>query len=687
MKLKNRSGSLELEGGTGNPAFQDLEDEGPVAESFTANPTEKQDSEAVTVEPDAAEEYTQIKPYAGMPKEVLLLYSSQARYRVPREILFWLTVACTLAMVALTITVIALSPRCLSWWQTSPVYQVYPRSFKDSDGDGVGDLKGIQEQLDHFQYLNIKSVWISPFYRSPMKDFGYDVEDFRAIDPLFGTMHDFEELLAEMHNRGLKLIMDFIPNHTSDRHRWFNLSRVRDPHYEDYYVWVDCNATAPKPNNWVSVFGNSSWTYDKVRGQCYLHQFLKEQPDLNFRNPHVRQEITDIIHFWLRKGVDGFRMDAVKHILEAAHLRDEPQVDPNKPPESVTSEWDLHHDYTTSQLGLHDLLRDWRAVMDTYSREPGRYRFMVTESYDYHEVDKTMMYYGTPLVKESDFPFNFYLLDLPQNASGTWVQHLVHLWMENMPKGRWPNWVVGNHDKPRIASSAGQDYIRAINMLLLTLPGTPTTYYGEEIGMENINVTDSQIQDPAGKYNSSASRDPQRSPMQWSGDMNAGFNNKTNSTWLPVHPDYKSVNVEVQKEDESSVLAQYRFLNTLRQSELPLHRGWFCYIHSDASIFSYLRELDGLNRAFLIVLNFGHESAVTDLLSIRELPDELKVLMSTNPANDVKVMKKSHIQTEAGEGLVFQYSTHTRFNPNHPKQCYISEKACYLGAIDILYKC
>ncbi|KAL3050569.1 hypothetical protein OYC64_012570 [Pagothenia borchgrevinki] len=672
MSLREASGgNMELGDCNMNPGYQDAEGGGSAADQNQ----------------DLAEEYTQIKPYAGMPKEVLLLYSSQARYRVPREILFWLIVAGILALVALTVTVIALSPRCLSWWQASPVYQVYPRSFRDSDGDGVGDLKGIQEQLHHFEYLNIKSVWISPFYRSPMKDFGYDVEDFRAIDPLFGTMHDFEELLAEMHNKDLKLIMDFIPNHTSDRHRWFNLSRTGDPHYKDYYVWTDCNATAPKPNNWVSIFGNSSWTYDDLRGQCYLHQFLKEQPDLNFRNPHVRQEIIDIIHFWLGKGVDGFRMDAVKHILEAEHLRDEPQVDPKQPPEDVTTEWDLYHDYTTSQLGLHDMLREWRAEMDIYSREPGRYRCMVTESYDYHEVEKTMMYYGTPQVKESDFPFNFYLLDLPQNPSGMWVKHLVHMWMGNMPKGQWPNWVVGNHDKSRIASSAGQIYVCVINMLLLTLPGTPTTYYGEEIGMENINVTDSQIQDPAGKYNSSASRDPQRSPMQWSDDINAGFNTKSNITWLPVHPDYSSVNVEVQKKEPGSILAQYRFLSTLRQSELPLHRGWFCYVHADANVFSYLRELEGLGRAFLMVLNFGKESAITDLSSIRELPDQLKVLMSTNQVNSGKVLQKSHIPTEVGEGLLIQYSTHTRFNPTHPDQCYVSEKACYLSALDILYKC
>ncbi|KAM9364108.1 amino acid transporter heavy chain SLC3A1 [Pholidichthys leucotaenia] len=633
------------------------------------------------------EVYTQIKPYAGMPKEVLVLYSSQARYRVPREILFWLTVCCTLVLVAVTIAVIALSPRCLSWWQISPVYQIYPRSFKDSNGDGVGDLKGIKEKLDHFQYLNIKSVWISPFYRSPMKDFGYDIEDFRDIDPLFGTMQDFEELLAEMHNKGLKLIMDFIPNHTSDKHRWFNLSRTRDPHYENYYIWADCNETSPKPNNWVSIFGNSSWTYDEVREQCYLHQFLAEQPDLNLRNPDVRQEIIDLIHFWLDKGVDGFRMDAVKHIFEAEHLRDEPQVDPNMPPELVTTEWDLYHDYTTSQVGLHDLLREFRAEMDIYSREPGKYRFMVTESYDYDEVYKTMMYYGTRLVKESDFPFNFYLLDLPHNTSGSWAKHLVDLWMSNMPRGKWPNWVVGNHDRSRISSSAGQSYVRAINMLLLTLPGTPTTYYGEEIGMENINITASQVQDPAGRYNTSLSRDPERSPMQWSDDMNAGFNNKTNITWLPVHPDYRTVNVEAQQDDDNSVLAQYRFLNNLRQSQLPLHRGWFCYIHADTNIFSYLRELDGHRQAYLIVLNFGKESAITDLSYINELPDKLQVLMSTNHVNDGKVFHKSRIETNVGEGLVIRFSAYTRFNPNHPEVCYISEKACYLETIGILYKC
>ncbi|XP_037128635.1 neutral and basic amino acid transport protein rBAT [Syngnathus acus] len=657
-----------------NPAFQDVEGSKPVEDISAVEPEGKLAADP----PD--EEYTQIKPYAGMPKEVLLLYSSKARYRVPREVLFWLIVACTLTLVALTISVVVLSPRCLSWWQVSPIYQVYTRSFRDSDGDGVGDLKGIREKLAHFEYLNIKSVWVSTFYLSPMKDSGYDVEDFRAVDPLFGTMQDFDELLAEMHKLGLKLIVDFIPNHTSDKHRWFNLSRARDPHYHDYYVWADCNATGPKPNNWVSVFGNSSWTYDAVRGQCYLHQFLKEQPDLNFRNPLVRQEMLDIIQFWLDKGVDGFRMDAVKHLLEAAHLRDEPQVDPDKPPESVTSERDLHHDFTTTQLGLHDLLREWRAHMEVFSREPGRYRLMVSESYDKPEVEKTMMYYGTSLVKESDLPFNLYFLDLPLNASGLWARYLVHLWMANMPIGRWPNWMVGNHNTPRVASRAGRHYTRVINMLLLTLPGTPTTYYGEEIGMESINMTESAINDPASGRSA-------RSPMQWSGAANAGFSDKSNVTWLPVHPNYSDVNVEVQRRDEDSVLFQYHRLSELRQSELPLQRGWFCHVHADRNVLAYLRELDGMERAFLLVLNVGRSSAVTDLSAVAELPEQMRILMSTDRANDGKAVSKTAIATEAGEGLTIEFSAHARFNANHPSQCYISEKACYLSALDILYTC
>ncbi|XP_031434917.1 neutral and basic amino acid transport protein rBAT isoform X2 [Clupea harengus] len=662
----SRSDSLELHEGVDNAAFQE---DGGRADSEKTDGQVAADCPSSSLNLDGAESsYTQIKPYAGMSKEVLLLYSRQARYRLPREILFWLVIVSTLVLLAVNITVIALSPRCLSWWQSSPVYQIYPRSFKDSNNDGIGDLKGIQDKLDHLNYLNIKAIWISPFYKSPMRDFGYDVEDFRDIDPIFGTMKDFDDLLVSMHDKGLRLIMDFIPNHSSDNHVWFQNSRRREEPYTDYYVWANC--TRDKlPNNWVSVFGNSSWTYDSVREQCYLHQFLKEQPDLNFRNPDVRREMTDIIRFWLDKGVDGFRMDAVKHILEAPHLRDEPQVNASQPPEQVNTEFELHHDYTYTQVGLHDILRGWRAELDTYSREPGRYRFMVTESYDYEEIDKTMMYYSTDFARESDFPFNFYLMDLPQGLSGARAQELV-----------------GNHDKPRMSSSVGKEYISAINMMMLTLPGTPTTYYGEEIGMENVHIHIEDIQDPFGKFDPNASRDPQRSPMQWSSEPNAGFSGNGTGTWLPIHPNYTTVNVEAQKGNDSSVLEQYRRLSLLRESEMALHRGWMCFVWSDVDVFVYLREQDGLDRAFLVLINLGR-NATTDLSSISGLPEHFRVHTSTVPKNQGRSYDRAAVPTKKGEGLLLEFSSNQRFHTSHASSCYISERACYLNVLDIMYKC
>ncbi|MBN3320190.1 SLC31 protein, partial [Atractosteus spatula] len=682
MSKEDLNGSvIELKEGLENAGFEEY-GEGSQQQDPSAP--------AIALSPGMQEgDYTQIRPYAGMPKEVLLRYSSQARYRLPRELLFWLSVLCTVVLVTLTVTVVALSPRCLSWWQLSPVYQIYPRSFQDSDNDGVGDLKGIQSRLDYFQYLNVKAIWISPFYKSPMKDFGYDVEDFRAIDPIFGNMEDFEDLLASMHDKGLKLIMDFIPNHTSDKHIWFQMSRNGTEKYKDYYIWHDCQNTTNGtiyPNNWVSVFGNSAWEYDPMRNQCYLHQFLKEQPDLNYRNPEVMKEMMDVIRFWLEKGVDGFRVDAVKHLLEAQHLRNEPQVNLDQPPENISSHFELYHDYTTTQLGLHTILQEWRALMDEYSREPGRYRFMVTESYDEGEIDKSMMYYGTPLVKEADFPFNFYLIDLPDNLSGNGAFKLVDLWMSNMPKGKWPNWVVGNHDKSRILSRTGKEYINVINMLLLTLPGTPTTYYGEEIGMENINVSVSEIQDPLGKFNISENRDPARSPMQWDSTENAGFSK--NKTWLSVHPDYVTVNVEAQKTESWSVLQQYRALSFLRESELPLHRGWTCFVLSSQDIFAFIRELDGYPRAFLIVLNLGNHTT-TDLASVLpDLPAQLSVRMSTRDSGAGQSRQTARIETERGEGLVLEYAA-TRLVHNSPAfqdKCFVSEKACYQSTLGILYK-
>ncbi|XP_048338916.1 neutral and basic amino acid transport protein rBAT [Sphaerodactylus townsendi] len=614
-----------------------------------------------------------MQPYAGMPKEVLLQFSTQARYRITREILFWLIIASSLVLVAATIAIIAISPKCLGWWQASPIYQIYPRSYKDTDKDGNGDLKGIQEKLDHIQYLNVKTIWITSFYKSTLKDIGYGIEDFQDIDPMFGTMKDFENLVAAIHDKGLKVIMDLIPNHTSDKHKWFQLSCNRTGKYTDYYIWHDCahiNGRTTPPNNWVSVYGNSSWQYDDVRKQCYFHQFGKEQPDLNFRNLDVQEEIHDVIRFWLGKGIDGFSINDVKFLLEATHLRDEPQVNKSQNPDSISRYSELYHDYTTTQVGMHDLVRSFRHTMDKFSSEPGRYRFMGTRANDEDSIEGTMMYYGTPFIQEADFPFNLLLMNMKE-VSGSSIFEMVAAWMKNMPQGKWPNWAVGDPNSARISSRIGKEYINVINMLLLTLPGTPTTYYGEEIGMEDILSQTASF--------------PEKSPMQWDSNPYAGFTDG-NSSWTPVNSDYPNINVEVQKMEPNSTLNLYRVLSSLRTSELPIHRGWMCYIWNDSNVFVYVRELDGLDQVFMMVLNFGVETT-TDLQALDlDLPSKATIKLSTNVNRD-KVANTAAIKTERGEGLILEYRTN---KPVHRKEtfkekCFVAEKACYSSIFNLLY--
>ncbi|NXG14621.1 SLC31 protein, partial [Grallaria varia] len=677
MELSEKRG-VENNGFVQNEAFDDQETESSSQEEMP-KPC------AVDVDP-AAEEETVLKPYAGMPKEVLLKFSRQARYRVTREILFWLIIAAALALVCATIAIIALSPKCLDWWQASPIYQIYPRSFKDSDMDGNGDLKGIQEKLDHITYLNIKTVWLTSFFKSPLKDLGYGAEDFYDVDPIFGSMSDFESLIAAIHDRGLKVIMDLIPNHTSDKHQWFQLSRNRTGKYTDYYIWQDCRQAAGSvipPNNWVSVFGNSSWQFDDVRKQCYFHQFGKEQPDLNFRNPAVQQEIHDIMKFWLNKGIDGFSFSTVKFLLEATHLRDEPQVNKSQNEVTITAYSQLYHDYTTTQVGMHDIIRSFRQTMNQFSREPGRYRFMGSGDDEKEDIEATMMYYGTTFIQEADFPFNFNLINM-KNLSGNSIFEAVDLWMKNMPAGKWPNWAVGSPNAARISSRIGKEYINVMNMLLLTLPGTPVTYYGEEIGMENIvseNVSEECVNsDPV------VVTFPEKSPMQWDGKVNAGFT-EGNSSWLPVNSNYQSVNVEIQRTWSNSTLNLYRELMLLRNSELPINRGWMCYIWNDSNVFVYVRELDGLDRVFMMVLNFGQESTVDLKAVVPNLPSEAVIRLSTNFSNAGKTVSTKLIKTETGEGLVLEYKT---TKPVHTMEafqgkCFVAEKACYSMALNLLY--
>ena len=438
------------------------------------------------------------------------------------------------------------------WWQTGIIYQIYPRSYQDSNGDGVGDLPGIEARLDYVQSLNVGAVWLSPIYPSPMHDFGYDVADYCAIHPLFGTLADFDRLLAEVHRRGMKLILDLVPNHTSDEHPWFIESRAsRDNPKRDWYIWRDPAPDGGPPNNWLSYFGGPAWTFDQQTGQYYMHQFVTQQPELNYRNPAVVAALLDSMRFWLDRGVDGFRVDVIWLMMKDPLFRDEP---PNPNWDGVNPHNSLRHIYTANLPEVHGLIREMREVLDAYDD-----RMMVGEIYMPNE--DLVTYYGGPAGAECHLPFNFQLINAPWDAAA--VRRMVDAYEAILPAGAWPNWVLGNHDQHRLATRIGPAQARVANMLLLTLRGTPTCYYGDEIGMENVPIPPEMVQDPPALNQPEIAhlvgRDPERTPMQWDASPNAGFAPAGVRTWLPLAADFAVRNVAAQESaDPTSFLTFYR---------------------------------------------------------------------------------------------------------------------------------
>ena len=457
------------------------------------------------------------------------------------------------------------------WWQTGVVYQVYPRSFADADGDGTGDLRGITSRLDYLAWLGVDAIWISPFYPSPMADFGYDVADYTAVDPLFGSMDDFDALLAAAHERGIRVIVDYVPNHTSDQHPWFVESRSsRQNAKADWYVWRDAKPDGGLPNNWISMFAGPTWTWDEARGQYYLHIFLSEQPDLNWRNPEVRAAMFDVARFWLDRGVDGFRIDVAPMVMKDPELRDNP---PNPSPgweHSRLGSWltQLHvNDH--NHPDMHELYRSFRALLESY---PGD-RVSIGELH-HPDFDRWAEYYGERQ-DEIHVPFNFHVINSPWAAEA--VRRAVEGVEGALPPGAWASWVLGNHDQPRFASRerAGRDQARVGMLLLLALRGTPTIYYGEEIGMVDVSVAYDDAHDPLERREPGRGRDGCRSPMQWDASPNAGFTSADAIPWLPLAPDADVVNVARQAEDTGSTLTLTRDLLRLRREHPVLLRGDF----------------------------------------------------------------------------------------------------------------
>ena len=478
------------------------------------------------------------------------------------------------------------------WWQRGIIYQIYPRSFMDGNGDGIGDLAGIAGRLDYLEWLGVDAVWLSPFYPSPMADFGYDVSNYVDVHPMFGTLGDFDRLVAEAHRRGLRVIVDFVPNHTSDEHPWFQESRSsRDNPKRDWYVWRDPAPDGGPPNNWLAIFGGSAWDRDAASGQYYYHAFLPQQPDLNWRNPEVRRAMLDVLRFWLDRGVDGFRFDAVWHLIEDDQFRDNPPNPDYQPGE------DPYHALLPAFTGdlpeTRQAIAELRALVNEYDE-----RVMIGEIY--LPIERLVAYYGS---NGTGFhlPANFQLILQPWDAGH--IGAVVDRYEAALPPGAWPNWVLGNHDKPRVASRIGAGQARVAAVLLLTLRGTPTLYYGDELGMRDVEIPPARIQDPVEHRvpGLGLGRDPERTPMQWDGGRNAGFTQGT--PWLPLAPDAPRVNVAAERNQPGSMLTLYRRLIALRRTEPALAVGSFAPVLADGNLLGYRRELDGT--AFLVALNFG----------------------------------------------------------------------------------
>ncbi|WP_158792172.1 alpha-amylase family glycosyl hydrolase [Granulicella sp. L60] len=475
----------------------------------------------------------------------------------------------------------------LAWWQSAVIYEVYPRSFQDSNGDGIGDLDGIIQRLDYLVGIGVGAIWIAPIYRSPMADFGYDVADYCDVDPIFGNLQDFDRLLIEAHRRDLKVILDFVPNHSSDRHPWFLESRSsRENAKRDWYLWRD------QSNNWMSNFGGSGWEWDELTSQYYYHSFLKEQPDLNWRNPAVRAAMYDALRFWLDKGVDGFRVDVMWLIIKDDQYRDNPSNPDFGPDQSSGNS--LLPVYNSNRPEVHEVVAEMRAVIDSY---PGR--VLIGEIY--LPVKDLMTYYGQDL-NGANLPFNFLLLQCPWNARA--IAQVISEYMTMLPPGAWPNWVLGNHDNARIATRVGLSQTAIAAMLLLTLPGTLTIYYGEEIGMTNAFVRPEDVQDPAEKRQPGIGmgRDPERSPMTWDCSDTAGFTR--GQPWLPLGADHRAVNVEVENCDEESMLNLYRRLIALRRAHPALVSGQLRSVTSLGDLLNYELATDHVR--LMVFLNFGH---------------------------------------------------------------------------------
>lgn len=492
----------------------------------------------------------------------------------------------------------------LQWWRSAVIYQIYPRSFQDSNKDGIGDLRGITTRLDYLHWLGIDCIWISPMYPSPMADFGYDVSDYCDVDPKFGTLEDMKELVAAAHALQIRVVLDFVPNHSSNQHPWF-LEARKSPNSpkRDWYFFREPASDGAPPNNWLSRFGGgSAWEWDEEAGQYYLHTFLKEQPDLNWRNDELREEMLNVLRFWMDLGIDGFRVDVSDRAMKDPEL-------PNNPPnpqwkQGMDPGLRLLEKYNKNTPDIHWLNQQLRTTVDERAD-----KVLIGEMN--LPLEALVRHYG--IGNEIHLPFNFHLITCPWNASS--VKALVDKYEGLLPSHGWPTWVVGNHDVSRAASRLGEENAALAMLLLLTLRGTPTLYYGDELGMKDGVIPRELVQDPWELLSPGLGlgRDPARTPMQWDSTENAAFTAPDVQPWLPVQSDSQSRNVSIQKETSDSMLCFTRSLLMLRRSSTALSLGDYRPLNTCAGLFAYERTSGSEKR--VIALNFTAEPVELHLSS------------------------------------------------------------------------
>jgi len=481
------------------------------------------------------------------------------------------------------------------WWQHAVFYEIYPRSFADSNNDGVGDLKGITAKLGYLHELGVDAIWITPCYPSPQVDFGYDVSDYENIDPMYGTLADFDRMAAESKKQNIRIIFDYVINHTSDQHKWFLASKSsKTSPYRNWYVWRDGKGANQPPNNWTSDFGGSAWKFDPTTGQYYYHYFYAEQPDLNWSNPAVEKAMFDVTRWWYKRGVAGFRLDAVDTLFEDPDLRDNPVLpgtnkfgDPNTEPK-----------YNKKLPGVHDVLKDLRKVADEHDA------VLIGETWT-KNIDELKEYYGEHN-NELQLPMDFMFTRVDKLSAAEFRRQIAAA----DSAGGWPTWVITNHDIPRSYNRYGDgvhndDIAKLMAALYLTLRGTPIMYYGEELGMENNDPKRREdVKDPEGRtgWPKEKGRDGERTPMQWSDAVNAGFS--AHDPWLPVPDSYKTHNVATESKDPNSVLEFYRKVLALRHKNSALLEGNYTAVNEDdANVLAYVRSYKG--KSVLVALNLS----------------------------------------------------------------------------------